>query len=65
MNKITDTRMELIRKIIAFVVALITIMICVLPMDNLPKWNGEIPDHRNQYELMAEAINSVETILVK
>ena len=56
MYKITDTRMELIRKIIAFVVALITIMICVLPMDNLPKWNGEIPDHRNQYELMAEAI---------
>ena len=56
MYKITDTRMELIRKIIAFVVALSTIMICVLPMDDLPKWNGEIPEHRNQYELMAEAI---------
>lgn len=35
---------------------LLTIMICVLPMDNLSLWNGEQPDHRNQYELMAEAI---------
>ncbi len=29
---------------------------CVLPMGRLPIWNGEIPGHRNQYELMAEAI---------
>ena len=37
-------------------VALITIAACVLPMDKLPIWNGEIPEHRNQYELMTEAI---------
>ena len=36
--------------------ALVTIAACVLPMKELPLWNGEIPDHRNQYELMAEAI---------
>lgn len=36
--------------------ALTTIAACVLPMDQLPLWNGEIPEHRNQYELMAEAI---------
>lgn len=56
MYKITDIRTETVKKIIAYVVALITIVICVLPMDDLPLWNGEIPGHRNQYELMAEAI---------
>lgn len=56
MYKSTDTSVEIIKKIIAFIVALITIVICLLPMDDLPLWNGEIPDHRNQYELMAEAI---------
>ncbi len=33
-----------------------TIAVSVLPMDMLPLWNGEVPAHRNQYELMAEAI---------
>ena len=56
MCKITDIRAETVKRIIACVVALITALICVLPMDDLPIWNGEIPDHRNQYELMAEAI---------
>ncbi len=56
MYKIADTRREAYKKIIAYVVALLTIVICVLPMDDLPLWNGEIPGHRNQYELMAEAI---------
>lgn len=37
-------------------VAIATIAACVLPMDELPLWNGEKPGHRNQYELMAEAI---------
>ncbi len=54
--KNTDMRLESIKKIIAFVVELITVIICVLPMGNLPLWNGESPGHRNQYELMAEAI---------
>ena len=34
----------------------LTITVCVAPMGNLPLWNGETPAHRNQYELMAEAI---------
>lgn len=29
---------------------------CLAPMDDLPLWNGQLPEHRNQYELMAEAI---------
>ena len=49
-------RYELIRRLGAVLVALLTIALCILPMDALPLWNGEIPGHRNQYELMAEAI---------
>ena len=37
-------------------ILLLTICVCILPMGNLPLWNGEKPAHRNQYELMAEAI---------
>lgn len=44
------------KTVCSILVALVTIAACVLPMDRLPIWNGEIPDHRNQYELMAEAI---------
>ena len=56
MQKILDIKKEFIQKIIVFIVAFITIVICILPMGELPLWNGEQPDHRNQYELMAEAI---------
>lgn len=49
-------RVRLFRVLITLLVLAATICICVLPMDQLPIWNGQIPDHRNQYELMAEAI---------
>ncbi len=45
-----------IKKLLTLLVALITVAACILPMDMLPIWNGEIPGHRNQYELMAENI---------
>ncbi len=32
------------------------IMLCILPMDLAPFWNGQIPLHRNQYELLADSI---------
>ena len=56
MDKISDTNMAVIKKTVTFLIAVLTILACVLPMDDLPLWNGEIPGHRNQYELMAEAI---------
>jgi len=56
MKKAADIKMDAVKKVIAFFVAVLTILTCVLPMDDLPLWNGEIPGHRNQYELMAEAI---------
>ena len=45
---------RLTQKLLIVLVALVTAAMCVLPMDGLPIWNGEIPGHRNQYELMAE-----------
>lgn len=41
--------------IISFV-AVVTILLCVLPMSLSPFYNGEIPDQRNQYEVLAESI---------
>ena len=37
-------------------VAVAVILLCTLPMSLAPIWNGDIPDHRNQYEVMAESI---------
>ena len=35
---------------------IITILISILPMSLSPVWNGTIPDHRDQYERMAQSI---------
>ena len=35
---------------------IITILISILPMALSPVWNGTIPDHRDQYERMAQSI---------
>ena len=45
-----------VKKLFTLLVALVTVAACILPMADLPLWNGEIPGHRNQYELMAENI---------
>ena len=42
--------------VITFLVMLVTILICTMPMGLSPIWNGEQPGHRAQYELMADAI---------
>lgn len=44
-----------VKRLLAVLVALVTIAVCILPMGEFSIWNGEIPGHRNQYELMAEA----------
>ncbi|MCQ2520138.1 MAG: hypothetical protein MJ107_06370 [Lachnospiraceae bacterium] len=43
-------------RIVTCFFALIMIVLCVLPMDLAPFWNGQIPMHRNQYELLADSI---------
>lgn len=50
------TKSKLVCTISTILAVLLTITACILPMDNLSLWNGEIPGHRNQYELMAEAL---------
>ena len=45
-----------VRRLACALVVLLTVAFCVLPMGDLSIWNGEIPGHRNQYELMAENI---------
>ena len=55
MYNITDASSDAVKKTVAFLAALITVLFCTLPMGNLPLWNGEIPEHRNQYELITEA----------
>lgn len=52
----TVERLTVLRGILTGLVIAATVAVSVLPMDMLPLWNGEVPAHRNQYELMAEAI---------
>ena len=40
---------------LSILVAILTIFYCISPMDLSPTWNGENPDHRNQYELLADS----------
>ena len=51
-----NNRSKVLQNCFTILVAILTVAVCVLPMGSLPIWNGERPDHRNQYELMAEAI---------
>ncbi len=44
------------KKALCVFVCTLTVMLCILPMGLSPVWNGEIPGHRNQYEIMAESI---------
>lgn len=56
---LNDATLEQIQgktKILLLVVPIIVILLCTLPMGLSPFWNGEIPEHRNQYEIMAESI---------
>ncbi len=43
-------------KAVIAVTCILVILLCVLPMDLAPFWNGRIPLHRNQYELLADSI---------
>ena len=56
LHGLTLENKNLSKTVCSVLVAAATIAVCVLPMDQLPLWNGEDPGHRNQYELMAEAI---------
>ncbi len=52
----TMGNMTFARTVLCAVIAVITIAVCIVPMGDLPIWNGQVAGHRNQYELMAEAL---------
>lgn len=56
LHTITAEQDTVKKMLCTILVAILTICVCILPMDNFSLWNGEIPGHRNQYELMAENI---------
>lgn len=55
-HKIQVDKMGKIQNITVFAVMFSVILLCILPMGLSPLWNGEIPEHRNQYEMLAESI---------
>lgn len=55
MHRIKTKHSFLAKRLFTVLVALLTVAVCILPMNLFSLWNGEQPGHRNQYELMAEA----------
>lgn len=55
-NNITISNLNKKWKWIICIVAMCTILISVLPMNINPIWNGKIPQHRNQYELLTNSM---------
>lgn len=39
----------------ALLALILTVFVCIQPMDDFALWNGEDPGHRNQYEKLADA----------
>ena len=56
LHKPTMEKWNIGKFIICVLVLVVTVLMCIVPMGHLSLWNGEQPGHRNQYELMAEAI---------
>ena len=55
LHRATMERMTGLKWAVIVVVCAAVVISCVIPMGYLPIWNGQQPDHRNQYELTAEA----------
>ncbi|MBQ6343823.1 MAG: hypothetical protein IJI41_11910 [Anaerolineaceae bacterium] len=45
-----------INKLILFLWVALLIFVCTKAMELSPIWNGQIPQHRNQYEIMAQSL---------
>lgn len=59
LHKITIDQIGIRKNYIKIVaVVIITVLVCTLPMGLSPFWNGEIPEHRNQYEIMAYSLKN-------
>lgn len=56
LSKISLETMADKEKLITMTIACMVILCCVLPMALSPYWNGDIQEHRNQYEILTESI---------
>lgn len=55
-NEISIINLNIKIKIFIYIIIGFTILLCTLPMKLCPIYNGKIPQHRNQYELLADSI---------
>lgn len=56
LNRETMTTISNQSKVIILIAMIGTVLFCVVPMSGAPLWNGEIPEHRNQFEVLAESM---------
>ena len=52
----SDGSLKKSHECITFITCAILILACTLPMGLAPAYNGEFPQHRNQYELLAHSL---------
>ena len=55
LHRATMERVTALKGAVIAAVCAAVVTACLVPMGELPIWNGQQPAHRNQYELMAEA----------
>ena len=56
LNSFPASEVSLKHNLITLAAQIALILVCVLPMSLSPIWNGEVPDHRNEYEVMADSL---------
>ena len=54
-GEIPDKKKSTLKSILFAAVCFVLILACTLPMGLSPAYNGEFPQHRNQYELLARS----------
>ena len=54
----TDVRRSKIENLVMVIVCALLILACTVPMGAAPAYNGEFPEHRNQYELLARSMKN-------
>ena len=55
-NSFPASEYSLRHTLITLAAEILLILACILPMSLSPIWNGEVPDHRNEYEVMADSL---------
>ena len=56
LNLFPASEVSLRHTLLTLAAEILLILTCILPMSLSPIWNGEVPDHRNEYEVMADSL---------